>query len=83
MRVVVYADILFVLNFEIFDLDYYQFNGKVGGVSQGWTYFTSDPNTGDLVQEVITDATTVVLPAGQGGYFQPGDGGDRSWTVTL
>ena len=77
------GDILFVLNFEIFDLDYYQFNGKVGGVSQGWTYFTSDPNTGDLVQEVITDATTVVLPAGQGGYFQPGDGGDRSWTVTL
>ena len=76
-------DVLMVLNFEIFDLDAYQFNGKVEGVSQGWTYFTSDPNTGDMVQEVITDSTTVVLPAGQGGYFQPGDGGNRTWSVSL
>ena len=76
-------DILMVLNFEIFDLDYYQFGGKVNGVSQGWTYFTSDPNTGDPIDELITDPTTVVLPAGQGGYFQPGDGGDRTWTVSL
>ena len=77
------SDVLMVLNFEIFDLDAYQFNGKVGGVSQGWTYTTSDPNTGDPIQEQVTDSTTVVLPAGQGGYFQPGDGGNRSWTVTL
>ena len=77
------GDILMVLNFEIFDLDYYQFNGKSGDVSQGWTYNTSDPNTGDPVDELVTDPTTVVLPAGQGGYFQPGDGGNRSWTVTL
>ena len=76
-------DVLMVLNFDIFDLDSYQFNGKVGDVSQGWTYTTSDPNTGDPIQETITDSTTVVLPAGQGGYFQPGDGGNRSWTVTL
>ena len=77
------GDTLMVLNFEIFDLDAYQFNGKTGGVSQGWTYNTSDPITGDPIQETVTDSTTVVLPAGQGGYFQPGDGGNRSWTVTL
>ena len=77
------GDVLMVLNFDVFDLDSYQFKGKSGGVSQGWIYTTTDPNTGDPIDEVITDATTVVLPAGQGGYFQPGDGGNRSWTVTL
>ena len=77
------GDMLMVLNFEIFDLDYYQFNGKSGGVSQGWTYNTSDPNTGDPIQETVTDPTTVVLPAGQGGYFQPNNGENRTWTVTL
>ncbi len=77
------GDVLMVLNFDIFDLDAYQFKGKTGGVSQGWTYTTSDINTGDPIQETVTDSTTVVLPAGQGGYFQPGDGGNRSWTVTL
>ena len=76
-------DVLMVLNINIFDLDYYQFNGKSGGVSQGWMYNTSDPDTGDPIQELVSDSTTVVLPAGQGGYFQPGDGGNRSWTVTL
>jgi hypothetical protein len=77
------GDVLMVLNFEIFDLDAYQFNGKTGNVSDGWTYSTSDPNTGDPIYETITDSSTVVLPVGQGGYFQPGDGGDRSWTVSL
>ena len=76
-------DVLMVLNFDIFDLDFYQFNGKVGGVSQGWTYNTSDPNTGDPIQETVTDSSTVVLPAGQGGYFQPNNGENRTWTVTL
>ena len=76
-------DILMVLNFEIFDLDAYSFNGKVGGVSQGWVYMTSDPNTGDPIDETITDPETEVLSVGQGGYFQPGDGGDRTWTVNL
>ena len=73
------GDILMVLNFDIFDLDYYQYNGT----SQGWTYNTSDLNTGDPIQETVTDSTTVVLPAGQGGYFQPGDGGNRTWSVSL
>ena len=77
------GDSLMVLNFDIFDLDSYQFNGKVEGVSQGWTYLTSDPNTGDPVYETITDSTTVILPAGQGGYLQPWDGGNRTWTVNL
>ena len=76
-------DVLMVLNINIFDLDYYQFNGKVEGVSQGWMYNTSDPDTGDPIQELVSDSTTVVLPAGQGGYFQPGDGGNRTWTVSL
>ena len=77
------SDVLMVLNFNIFDLDSYQFLGKLNGVSQGWIYTTSDPDTGDPIDQLITDPTTVVLPAGQGGYFQPGDGGNRSWTVTL
>ena len=77
------GDILMVLNFEIFDLDAYSFNGKVAGVSQGWEYMTSDPNTGDPINETVSDSATVVLPVGQGGYFQPGDGGDRTWTVQL
>ena len=77
------GDVLMVLNFEVFDLDAYQFNGKSGGVSQGWTYTTSDPITGDPVDETITDSTTVVLPAGQGGYLQPNNGENRTWTVTL
>ncbi len=77
------GDVLMVLNFDIFDLDAYQFGGKIEGVSQGWMYNTTDPNTGDPIQEQVSDPTTVVLPAGQGGYFQPGDGGDRTWTVSL
>jgi hypothetical protein len=76
-------DMVMFLNFEIFDLDSYQFIGKSGGVSLGWYYNTTDPITGDPIQETITDDTTVVLPAGKGGYFQPGDGGNRSWTVSL
>ena len=77
------GDILMFLNIDIFDLDYYQFKGKSGGVSQGWTYNTSDPNTGDPIVEQVSDPTTVVLTPGQGGYLQPGDGGNRTWTVTL
>ena len=50
------GDVLMVLNFEIFDLDAYQFNGKTGNVSDGWTYSTSDPNTGDPIYETITDS---------------------------
>ena len=73
------GDILMVLNFEIFDLDYYQYDG----VSSNWIYNSSDAITGDPIQDVISDKSTVVLPAGQGGYLQPGDGGNRSWTVSL
>ena len=77
-------DVVMFLNTEIFDLDYYQFNGYDGsGNPQGWTYNTSDPNTGDPIQETVTDSSTVVLPAGQGGYFQPNNGENRTWTVTL
>ena len=77
------GDVLMILNFNIFDLDYYQFNGKSGDVYQGWMYNTSDPDTGDPIQELVNDPTQVVLPAGQGGYLQPGDGGNRTWTVSL
>ena len=77
------GDVLMVLNFEIFDLDFYQFLGKVNNVSQGWVYTTSDPNTGDPINENVSDSSIVVLPIGQGGYYQPGDGGNRTWTVSL
>ena len=77
------GDMIMFLNFNIFDLDSYAFNGKENNVSKGWTYNTSDPNTGDPIYETITDPDTEVLPVGQGGYFQPGDGGDRTWTVNL
>ena len=77
------GDMIMFLNFDIFDLDSYAFNGKEGGVSKGWTYNTSDPNTGDPIVNDVNDPTTEVLAVGQGGYFQPGDGGNRTWTVTL
>ena len=76
-------DMVMFLNFDIFDLDSYQFKGKDGNVSKGWVYNTTDPNTGDPIVSSVSDSTTVVLPIGQGGYFQPGDGGDRTWTVNL
>jgi hypothetical protein len=77
------GDILMALNFEIFDLDYYQFNGKENNVSKGWIYNTSDPNTGDPISENASDPSTEVLSAGQGGYYQPIDSNGRTWTVTL
>ena len=73
------GDVVMFLNPEIFDLDYYQYDG----VSSNWIYNSSDAITGDPIQDVISDKSTVVLPAGQGGYLQPGDGGNRSWTVSL
>ena len=72
------GDVVLVLNFEIFDLDAYQYDGATGK----WTYNSTDPISGDPVQEVITDTSTVVLPAGQGGYLQPANG-DCTWTVSL
>lgn len=73
------GDVLMVLNLSIFDLDSYMYRGA----GQGWIYNSSDPDTGDAIEEAVNDPTLIVLPAGKGGYFQPGDGGDRTWTVTL
>ena len=72
------GDIVMVLNFDIFDLDFYLYDGS----THKWTYNTSDLMTGEAVQEEITDTSTVVLPAGQGGYLQPANG-DCTWTVSL
>ena len=72
------GDVVLVLNFEIFDLDSYLYDGTAGK----WIYNTIDPISGDPVEQVITDTSTVVLPAGQGGYLQPANG-DCTWTVSL
>ena len=48
------------------------------GSTEGWQYVDADFNV-----SVITDKSTVVLKAGQGGYFQPGDGNSRTWSVTF
>ena len=72
------GDVVLVLNFEIFDLDSYLYDGTAGK----WIYNTIDPISGDPVEQVVTETSTVVLPAGQGGYLQPANG-DCTWTVSL
>ena len=53
----------------------YTFKGFTGDVSKGWDYADADGNL-----SIVSDSSTVVLKAGQGGYFMPG--GSRTWTVT-
>lgn len=73
------SDNLMVFNPDKWDLDSYMYLGA----GNGWNYSTADIMTGDPVVTVITDSSTVVLPAGKGGYFAPADTNGRTWNVSL
>ena len=73
------SDNLMVFNPEKWDLDSYMYLGT----GNGWNYSTADIMTGDPIVDVITDSSTVVLPAGKGGYFAPADSAGRTWSVSL
>ena len=73
------SDTLMVFNPEKWDLDSYVYRGA----GKGWQYSTADFMTGDPIVEIVTDSSTVVLPAGKGGYFSPADTSGRTWSVSL
>ena len=73
------SDNLMVFNPEKWDLDSYIYIGP----GSGWQYSTADIMTGDPIATIITDSSTVVLPAGKGGYFAPADTTGRTWNVSL
>ena len=59
----------------LFDADEYNLTAYQKTSAGGW--FVSAAN-GDTY--VVSDVTAVVIPAGSGGWFMPGD--SRTWTVT-
>lgn len=73
------SDSLMVFNPDKWDLDSYVYLGT----GNGWQYSTADIETGDPIVTVIKDSTTVVLPAGKGGYYAPADMTGRTWSVNL
>jgi hypothetical protein len=68
------GDLVYVFDPMLWDLASYSYNG--GGA--GWAFSGADGSF-----ETITDTSTVILPAGTGGFFMPGDGTSRTWNVTL
>ena len=62
------GDMVYAFDAQNWDLASYTFNGFDGNVSQGWFYAGAD-------------GTMVILPAGQGAFFQPGV--TCTWTKTL
>ena len=72
-------DIIYVFNYDFWNLDYYQFNGA----GLGWVCNTFSDETWEAINYVVTDTSLVVLPAGVGGCFSPADYDGRTWTVTL
>jgi hypothetical protein len=70
------GDMIYVFDADNWDLSGYTFNGFEGGVSAGWYYLGADGT-----EDTITNSSTVVLPAGQGAFFQPN--ATCTWTVTL
>lgn len=70
------GDMVYVFDAMNWDLSGYTFNGFDGSVSQGWFYMGADGT-----MDTITDSSTVILPAGQGAFFQPT--ATCTWTKTL
>lgn len=71
------GDALLIFNPDAYNYDFYSYCDTDGEGTMGFfvTY-------GDLENEgFVTDAETVILPAGQGGLYMPS--GDRVWNVTL
>ena len=71
------GDTIYVLDTYWFDFKTYFYNGN-----GSWLVYDFNGD-GELVDTVVTNGSTVVLPAGQGGYFQAADENGRTWTVTL
>lgn len=73
------SDVLYVFNYTFWNLDYYTYKGA----GNGWACNTTSDETWEPIDYVITDSSTVVLPAGVGGCYQPNDTDGRTWTVNL
>ena len=70
------GDMVYVFDAMNWDLSGYTFNGFDGNVSQGWFYSGADGS-----MDTITDSSMVILPAGQGAFFQPN--ATCTWTKSL
>ena len=70
------GDMVYAFDAQNWDLASYTFNGFENNVSQGWFYVGADGTS-----DTLTDSSTVILPAGQGAFFQPG--ATCTWTKTL
>lgn len=68
----------------VYVLDTYWFDFKtfICAGDGSWLVSVFD-GEGNISYETVTDLSTVVLPAGEGGYFQAADENGRTWTVTL
>ena len=73
------SDVIYVFNYTFWNLDSYQFNGT----GLGWVCNTFSDETWEAINYIVTDSSTVVLPAGVGGCYQPTDMDGRTWTVNL
>ena len=73
------GDVLYVFNYNFWNLDYYGFNGP----GAGWSCTTTSDETWETTEYVITDTSTVVMPAGIGGCYQPADQDGRAWTISI
>ncbi len=70
------GDMVYAFDAQNWDLSNYTFNGFENNVSLGWFYAGADGT-----MDTVTDSSLVILPAGQGAFFQPG--ATCTWTVTL
>lgn len=70
------GDMVYAFDAQNWDLANYTFNGFDGNVSQGWFYAGADGT-----MDTVTDSSLVILPAGQGAFFQPN--ATCTWTKTL
>jgi len=73
------GDVIYVFNYNFWNLDSYGYIGP----GQGWACYTTSDVTWEAIDYVVTDTSTVVMPAGIGGCFQPTDMDGRTWTVSL
>ena len=73
------GDNLYIFDEELEDRVYYYYLGSADGWLKQWL----DGVTGDSLEDIIDDGTTIILKAGQGGVFNASDDDGRTWTVSL
>lgn len=73
------GDMIQIFDADAWDIVGYQYNGE----GNGWVYSHNDPWTGESIDDPVSDPTTVVLKAGQGGYFYAADDEGRTWKVSI